>query len=188
MPPGTSRGADNTTAAIVAFAARLYADRGEGVSMAEVAAGAGVSRATLYRHFPTRDDLQRAIARAAIGDLGRRLGNAGLDGVPAREALARIARAFLAAGGSYPALVRGYAKDAEEQAEHERRIAQPVRAVLDRAVADGQLRADVDPALLFGTFAALLENGLRYSLREDAGAEPVAASVVSLFLDGAARS
>lgn len=44
-------------AALVDAAWRLVTDKGPGVSMRSVAAEAGVGVATLYRHFPTRDDL-----------------------------------------------------------------------------------------------------------------------------------
>ena len=46
---------------ILDAAATLAADRR--VSMAAIAAAAGVGRSTLYRHFPTREDLNRALAQ-----------------------------------------------------------------------------------------------------------------------------
>jgi AcrR family transcriptional regulator len=43
--------------AIVAAAMRLYRAGGPEVTYGEIAHGAGVARATLYRHFPSRDEL-----------------------------------------------------------------------------------------------------------------------------------
>jgi serine phosphatase RsbU (regulator of sigma subunit) len=51
--------------AILVAAAALAGDRR--MSMAEVAAAAGVGRSTLYRHFPSRTALQRALAERALG-------------------------------------------------------------------------------------------------------------------------
>lgn len=53
----------NTAAAIVTAARQTIAERGsEKLRLSAVAARAGVSRPTLYRWFPTRDDLLAAVA------------------------------------------------------------------------------------------------------------------------------
>ncbi|WP_162606413.1 TetR/AcrR family transcriptional regulator [Jiangella asiatica] len=49
-------------AAILAAATALFAEKGVGAPLDEVARRAGVGNATLYRHFPTRRDLQVAVA------------------------------------------------------------------------------------------------------------------------------
>lgn len=45
---------------IVAAAREAFAERGAGASIDDIARAAGVGNATLYRHFPTRDDLLAA--------------------------------------------------------------------------------------------------------------------------------
>ncbi|NLU83592.1 TetR/AcrR family transcriptional regulator [Rhodococcus sp. HNM0569] len=49
-------------AAVVAAARRLIAAQGAGASLTAIAEEAGVGIATLYRHFPTREDLLYALA------------------------------------------------------------------------------------------------------------------------------
>ena len=46
---------------IVAAATEVFAERGLEASTAEIAARAGVGEATLFRRFPTKDDLITAI-------------------------------------------------------------------------------------------------------------------------------
>lgn len=47
---------------VVAAAEAVFAERGLGASIDDVAARAGVGRATIYRNFPTKDDLIGGIA------------------------------------------------------------------------------------------------------------------------------
>src|SRR5919202_1435412 len=52
--------------AILEAAAALLADRGEQASMADVAAAAGMARATVYRYFPNKEALFEALGRLAV--------------------------------------------------------------------------------------------------------------------------
>jgi AcrR family transcriptional regulator len=55
--------------ALLDAAAALFAERGIDVSYEEIAERAGVGRATLYRHFPTRDLLLAGLLERLIGEL-----------------------------------------------------------------------------------------------------------------------
>lgn len=65
--PGPSRpvraDAARNRAAIVAAATAAFAEAGHAVDVREIAARAGVGMGTLYRHFPTKDELLQTVLR-----------------------------------------------------------------------------------------------------------------------------
>ena len=176
---------DRTAARIIDAAARVFAERGEAASMAEVAAAAGVGRATLYRYFPNRDALVGGLVAASIEELRARIDDAGLESVGVREALARVCRGFTAAGVRYAFLARVGDKTDEQEAEINRLLGRPIRDLLERGAAEGVLRDDVAPGVLFALFTGLLQQALHLVAAGELGAEPAASAVVAVFLDGA---
>src|SRR5260370_9293838 len=111
---------DRVAEAILEVAADLLAGGGEPPSMADIAAAGGVGRATLYRHFPTRERLLAALAASARDATAARLAEADLDAVPVTEGIARIARVIAAAGSKYAAVTDRFGApdhpgDAEQQ-------------------------------------------------------------------------
>jgi AcrR family transcriptional regulator len=68
---GASRRADAVAnrGAIVRAAGVLYAQRGVDVPFEEIAEAAGVGRATVYRHFETREDLHVALLARIVEDI-----------------------------------------------------------------------------------------------------------------------
>jgi AcrR family transcriptional regulator len=54
--------AERNRARVLEAAHALFAERGEGVQLPDVAREAGVGMGTVYRHFPTRQDLVEAAA------------------------------------------------------------------------------------------------------------------------------
>ncbi len=59
-------------------------------SLAGIAKAAGVSRPTLYAHFPTREDLVEAAVKRALDEAQREIADVGIDVGPASEALQRL--------------------------------------------------------------------------------------------------
>ncbi|MFC4565451.1 TetR/AcrR family transcriptional regulator [Nocardiopsis mangrovi] len=181
---------DRIASGILATAATVLAERGETVSMAEIAEAAGVGRATLYRYFPNREALLAGLVHAAFDDLSARIADADLESVPVREGVARVARAFLTAGGNYTAVInlkhsRSGRAALPLPAEADRRLAQPVRALLRRGAADGTLRGDIPPDVQFEMLSALLERTISQMALHDWGTERASAVATALFLDGA---
>ncbi|WP_370963740.1 TetR/AcrR family transcriptional regulator [Amycolatopsis sp. cg9] len=79
--------------ALVAAAREAFADNGSRASMEDVARRSGVSIATLYRNFPTREDLVEEVHRDEVEQLC--LAASGLDGLEPWDALVAWLRRFV---------------------------------------------------------------------------------------------
>ena len=175
---------DNRVAeAILDAAADLLAQGGEPPSLTDVAAAAGVARATLYRHFPTRERLLQALTTAARDATAARLAEADLDAVPVTEAIARVARVIASGGSKYAAVASrfgtsDYTGDAEQQ------IGTMIKSLLRRGIDDGTLRSDLTVDELAATLGSLLQGAARMTAGHQAGAEKAAALATSVFLHG----
>src|SRR5437764_9278628 len=132
---------DRTAAAILEAAAQALSEHGWNTSMADVAAAAGVSRATLYRYYPDREALLDALASNALADAAARLADAGLERAPVEQAIERIVRALTGVGDRYAVLVREQVEG--DPGEIERLVAAPMRAVFARGLESGLLRQDI---------------------------------------------
>ena len=177
---------DRVAEAILDVAANLLASGGEPPSMADIAAAAGVGRATLYRHFPTREQLLQTLSTTARDDTAARLAEADLDAVPVTEAIARVARVVAAGGSKYAALISRFgaldsAGDAEQQ------IDTMLRALLQRGIDDGTFRGDLTVTELLFLLGPLLQAAARMTAEHVAGVEKAAALITSVFLHGTER-
>jgi AcrR family transcriptional regulator len=125
-------------ARIIAAARHLFTEEGLGVTVPEVAARAGVGKATVYRSYPTKQDLVLAVAQEQFQALERRTREA-LDGPdPYRQLLDYVPALFEALSGDRvlaDAFFMGEILPAEE-------ILEQIGELLDRAKAYGPVRPD----------------------------------------------
>ncbi len=178
---------ERVAGAILDAAADLLADGGEPPSMNDVAAAAGVARATLYRYFPTRERLLQDLTTSAIDVTATRLAEADLDAVPVAEGIARVARVVAASGSKYAALVSQFGRGGNTGREEQQRIKPMIDALLRRGIDDGTFRGDITADELGFLFGSLLEASARMAAEHQAGAEKAAALVTSVFLHGTQR-
>ena len=169
---------------ILEAAARVLRRRPD-AAMADIADEAGVGRATLYRHFPTRESLLQGAEEAAIAELTAGIEAANLGDLTVERAIARLTSVFMRTGAKYAAFIT---QDEDHQdSVDKQRVIQPVRDVIDRGVRDGVLRADPSADVLFEMFSALLERSLWLTVAGTTTPEAATDAVVDLFLDGARK-
>jgi len=173
---------DRTAAAIVDSAAAIMAERGGIVSMNEIASAAGVSRATLYRYFPSREALLHTMATTSIEELAARIADADLQGIPVEQAIARLVRGFVAVGSKYIALSSHERTD--DHPNVDALLTEPVRELFRRGIADGSLRVDLAPELLTDLLSGLIKAALKMTAGGHVGVEEASAAVIAVFLDG----
>lgn len=172
-----------TARGILTSAARTLADRGSAVSMTEIASRSGVGRATLYRHFPTREILLQELQRVVVESVGEGLRAAQLETLPASEALDRAVRVVLAVGHEYAVVIREQVPVPRDVAE--RLVRNPIRAMLSRGQAEGLLGSEYSLEWLEDMFIGLAQAGVQQIVRRDADLEATARAVVSAYLQGA---
>jgi TetR/AcrR family transcriptional repressor of mexCD-oprJ operon len=168
-------------AAILDGAARILAVHGEQASMNDVAAAAGVARATVYRYFPNRQALLDELARAAVSEADEGLASARIDEVSPEEGVARAVRALVDVGDTFVLLARERVRSDPER--FERRVIQPLRQLFERGQATGDIRPDIPSARLTESLIGLIGGVLTST--PPLGKEDISATITGLFLDGA---
>jgi len=155
-PPRRRADAERSIARILDAAVEALASDPE-TSMAEVARRAGVVRATIYAHFPTREALIDAVTHRAIAETTEVIAAAQPEHGDAADALRRVVTSAWRALGRYHALVAINTRLPHAELRHRH---EPVLAVLEplieRGQRDGAFRANVPVAWHLATILALI--------------------------------
>ncbi len=130
-------------------------------SLSEVARLAGLTRATLYRHFGSRERLLGALRDDALDSAVEAVAAARVEEGAALEALRRVITAVASLGGRFwPLLMEGVDRDPEFLRSRAQAFA-PVLALIDRGQESGQIRTDVSAQWVVTALTALLAAAVR---------------------------
>ncbi|MGH2978441.1 MAG: TetR/AcrR family transcriptional regulator [Solirubrobacterales bacterium] len=151
-------------------------------SMAEIAAASGLVRATLYRHFPTRDDLLRAMYSAALDDALEAILSVEPERGKVTDAIARVVDAVLVVGDRYRILSEERRRYPELR-EQEESVGAPLIALVERGRRDGEIRDDLPLRWQVAALGSLINEALRAVGREDIGRAEAGSLVTRTFLE-----
>jgi AcrR family transcriptional regulator len=132
---------------ILAAASELFAIEGPDLCIDDIARRAGVGHATVFRRFPTKDDLVLAMFEERLGELA-----AVAEEAAGREDPWEGLVELMTGIGERHARDRGLMEALGTQvfgsprlAEHRLRVAEPIGRLLRRAQEAGQVRSDLEP-------------------------------------------
>jgi AcrR family transcriptional regulator len=166
---------------VLEAAKTVFSTGGADASLEAVARRAGVGIGTLYRHFPTREALYEAVYRREVGqlvDLAEELKNEPKP-VDALRRWLRSTVAFVATKKGMMAALALAAHGSPELNSYSRdRLTKAVGALLDRAVAAGEIRSDVSPEDLVRALIGMC------LMHDQPGWQSTVSRLLDVFVDG----
>ena len=136
-----------------------FAEKGSGASLDEIARTAGVGAGTLYRHFPTRDALVAAVYRNETEQLvvaATRLAETHPPVMALREWLLLFVDYIATKHGMYEVLNSIVGGTSDLYSASTAQVKQAMANLVDRAVASGDIRLDLDPLDLLRALASVV--------------------------------
>jgi AcrR family transcriptional regulator len=135
-----------------------FAEKGSGASLDEIARTAGVGAGTLYRHFPTRDALIEAVYRNETEQLvaaATRLAETHPPITALRQWLLLFVDYMATKHGMYEALNSIVGGTSDLYSASTAQVKQAIAGLIDRAVASGEIRLNLDPLDLLRALAGV---------------------------------
>jgi AcrR family transcriptional regulator len=169
--------ADRSVEAILAAAPDALANDPD-ASMAEIARQAGVVRATIYVHFPTRESLLDAVMERAVADVTQAMTDAEPQRGAPKEALERVLRATWKELGRFHSLLAiniGRLSVEELRRRHLPMTSQIV-PLIERGQKKGVFRSDVSALWHVAVIRSIVHTAsaeLRSGRMSEAEVEPV---------------
>ena len=143
----------SVTAILQAAVQVLNAD--PGASVEDIARAAGVSRQTVYAHFPSREALLDAVVERASAEAVAAFEAAGLDEAPPAEALTRLLAAGWKASARYPFLWHLPAVSAGEDLDRHGPVVDRLQDIIRRGQESGDFDRGLSPGWLVTAALAL---------------------------------
>ena len=184
MPDDLRADARRNIRRVLEAAAHVLADD-PAAGMQAIADAAEVSRPTVYRHFPSREELIEAIRQEAMAQAMETFDAAAASREPAAAALERLILDLADIAARYPLLARLIAIPGGPEKKPPDRLIGAFKALIARGRRDGTLRPDLRPEILGPATMGALFLALRAGGERGADPHDVGAGVASIVLEGA---
>ena len=183
--------ADRSVEAILVAALEVLASDPD-ASMAEIARRAGVVRATIYVHFPTRESLLDAAMERAVGDVAHAMIGAEPERGDPNGALERVLRATWKELGRFHALLAINTSRLSVEELHRRHLPMTTQLtpLIERGQQQGVFRSDLPATWHVAVIRAIVHTAsaeLRSGRISEAEVEPVMLTTVLAAISGPKR-
>lgn len=185
----------HTVESLLSVAVEVFIVRGyDGTSMEDLAKAAGITKSSIYHHVAGKEELLRLSVTRALDGLFEVLDEPGANEGRAVDRLEYVVRrTCLELAENLPHVtlllrVRGNTVTEREALARRREFDHRVAELVEAAIADGDLRAGLDPRLtsrlIFGLVNSVSEWYRRHEADQGAEAAALADAVAGLVFDG----
>ena len=165
-------------------AATILLAENPGASFIEIAEAAGVGRASLYRHFPTREDLIRELSLEAIRATDEASAHIMSDATSATDALRLSVEAMIPLGDRYYFLTRLPTLVDEEVNRHIKRQDTEMLMLIQAVQQDGSIDPKLPAKWAVAVFNGLIYTAWQAMAEEGMSADDASALVFRTLLSG----